>query len=152
MKSIMKIYSIICSTLLVLSSCEKNSKEYEILNDFIHSNNIEIACLQDEPFCFKNLYLNQLEKKALNINVQNDFLCNHKIEIDRLKGIKFQEKSLKSQISYPIYSNDKKYIYIIVSYYNVNKINFYKSTTLYKLKKINNHWKVIDEYKTITQS
>lgn len=151
MRSVIKISCIICLFLLTLSSC-KNNKEYEILNDFIQNNKIEITYLQDEPFCFKDLYLNALEEKTLNIKLKNDILCNKKIDLDRLKGIKFKKGAPKSQISYPIYSNDGKYIYIIVSYYNTNKINFFESTILYKLKKINNHWKIIDEYKTITQS
>ncbi|UKB84339.1 hypothetical protein LF887_01405 [Chryseobacterium sp. MEBOG06] len=151
MKLVTKTILTIC-LLLIVSSCKKNSKEYEILNDFIQTNKIEITCLQDEPFCFKDLHLTDLEKKTLNINLKNDVFCNGKIDLDKLHGIKIKKEMYKSQISFPIYSNDGKYIYVVVSRYYTNKINFYESTILYKLEKINNHWKIIDEYKNVTQS
>ncbi|KFF73792.1 hypothetical protein HX13_17390 [Chryseobacterium sp. P1-3] len=68
----------------------------KFLNDFIASNKIEITNLQNDSFCFKDLYLSKSEEKALNINLQNDVLCNQKININRLKDIKFQKDVLKS--------------------------------------------------------
>ncbi|GEN76257.1 hypothetical protein [Chryseobacterium hagamense] len=144
--------AILICFLLVINSCKKNSREYEILNDFIETNKIEITCLQDEPFCFKNLYLSELEEKALDINLKNDVFCNEKIDLSKLYVIKINKKMCKSKISFPIYSNDKKYVYIILSHYYNNKVNFYESTILYKLEKIKSHWKIIDEYKSVTQS
>lgn len=152
MNSVIKTGFIVHCILLILNSCKENKEEYKILNDFIQSNRVEITNLQDDPFCFKDLYLNKLEEKKLDINLKNDIFCNQKIEINRLKGIKFQNGLLKSQISFPLYSNDREYIYIAISHYSNNKVNFFESTILYKLKNINHHWIVIDEYKTITQS
>lgn len=152
MRSQNKIYPILCLFLLMLISCKKNNKEYEILNDFIKSNNIKITHLQNNPFCYKDLHLTSSEEKALNINLKNDIFCNTPLEIDRINDIGFQKNKFKSQISFPIFSNDMKYVYIIVSQYDSNEINFFRSTVLYKLEKINNHWKIIDKFGTITQT
>ena len=139
--------------LLILNSCKRN--DYEVLNDFIKMNKIQIFNLQKEPICFKELYLTSEEVKSLNIKIEND-KCLQQNQID-IKEITFNNVidrsiSIKTRLSFPIFSNDKKYMYIIVQTYEENNINFLKTEIVYKLLKVNKKWKIIDTFKNVTQS
>ena len=60
----------ICVLFLLFSllfSCNKEDIDYEIINDFIKTNKIEISSLQSVPFCFKELYLNKQEENVLKL-------------------------------------------------------------------------------------
>ena len=145
----------ICVSFFLFSlflSCNKEDIDYEIINDFIKTNKIEISNLQSEPFCFKDLYLTKLEENALKLKTIEDVLCSKKFELQKIQRKIKGKHDTECKISYPVYSNDKLHIYIVVSNYYSNEVNFHEEVILYKLIKTSGHWKIADSYKTITQT
>lgn len=149
MKSIKIIFSIII-ILFSLTSCKTD--EYEIMNNFAVSNNITVTNLQKEAFCFNNLFLTDLEKKSLDITI----IKNNYHENLNIRKINFNKNdinnSIKSKISFPLFSNDKRFVYIVIQTYEANSINFYHTEVLYKISEIEGKWIIVDSYKTITQN
>lgn len=136
----------------MLFSCHKEDDNYEIINDFIKTNKIEISNLQADPFCLKELYLNSKEEQALNLKSNEDVLCSQKLNLQMIQGKQNDNSGTKCMISYPLYSKEKLHLYIIVSNYYINEINFYKQIVLYKLIKTKGHWKIVNSYETVTQT
>lgn len=140
----------IISLILTTVSCKENAKEYEILNDFIQYNKIDLGQIQENVYCFKDLHLSTEEEKVLGISLKNDNHCGTKIEKDRLAHMNHKNEMM-SQMSFPLQSTDGS-VFIIVSFYDVNSNNFHRLTTLYKLRRTNEHWKIIGSYEIITES
>ncbi len=136
----------------LLFSCNKEDIDYEIINDFIKTNKIEISNLQSVPFCFKELYLNKQEENVLKLKTGEDVLCNEKFDLQKIQKKKNDNLRAKCKISHPIYSEDKLHIYIVVSNYYSNKVNFYEEVIFYKLIKTDGHWEIADSYKSVTQT
>lgn len=147
-----KFYLFILISFL-LGCCQRQDNDYDIINDFIITNNIEVKNLQANTFCFKELYLTNGEAKVLNIDLKND-KCYHNNKID-LQKIKFKytvNSQEKSKISFPLFSKDGKYVYLVVQTYEINSKNFRKKDVIYKIAKDKGKWKIIDTYEFITQS
>lgn len=135
---------------ILLSSCKNN--DYDIINDFASLNKIEVTNLQNEPFCFKDLYLTNLEAKKLNIDIKKD-KCddNKKLDLTKIRFNHESNSSEKSRISFALFSNDGKFVYIVIQTYEINDKNFRKKDIVYKI--INgNKWKIVDTYESVTQS
>ncbi|MDO5616702.1 MAG: hypothetical protein Q4G16_10960 [Cruoricaptor ignavus] len=122
------------------------------MNNFAVSNNITVTNLQKEAFCFNNLFLTDLEKKSLDITI----IKNNYHENLNIRKINFNKNdinnSIKSKISFPLFSNDKRFVYIVIQTYEANSINFYHTEVLYKISEIEGKWIIVDSYKTITQN
>lgn len=151
----MKHFKLVIMMIMILFSLLScNSDDYEIMNNFAMANNINVTNLQEKAFCFKDLYLTNSEEKSLNITISKD-KCYNNQDI-AMKKINFNTKnrnsSIKTKISFPLYSNDKQFIYIVIQTYDANSINFIKTEILYKLSKIEEKWTIVDSYKIVTQS
>ena len=145
----------ICVLVVLISlifSCKKQDADYQIINDFIGINKIEISNLQSEPFCFKNLDLSKQEENVLEVKSSADVLCNEKFDLKKIQKKKSGNLQFKCKISHPVYSQDKLHIYIVVSNYYSNEVNFREEVILYKLIKTDGHWKIADSYKSVLQT
>jgi len=147
-----KFYLFILISLL-LGSCQKQDNDYDIINNFMITNNIEVKNLQANAFCFKDLYLTNGEAKILNIDLKNDKCYqNNKIDLKKINFHRVEKNQMDSKISFPLFSKDGKFAYIVIQNYEANSKNFYKKEVIYKIAKDKGKWKIIDTYEFITQS
>lgn len=92
-------------------SCNSKQRDYELLNDFLVSNDIKLENLSSEPYYLENSlkYLN--EKEYLNLNFKINKGEKYTIDTALIKNKLLIPKSkCISKISKPIYSSDSKYI------------------------------------------
>lgn len=126
---------IIVSLLFILSSCSKN-KDYQIINNFLETNDIKLKNLSSEPYYLEKSLKVWKEKEFTDVHFSIKRNENYIIDTSLIQN-KFTDKSFfKTKISKPLISNDSKRALIGLE----ETWGLSEKLTIYLLKKSKNGW------------
>jgi len=121
--------------LLILVSCSKN-KDYQIINGFLETNNIELKNLSKEPYYLKNSLKHWKAEEFTDLHFSIKRNENYTIDPSFIKNKLSDKSTFKTKISLPLISNDSKKVLIGIE----ETWGSYENLTIYLLKKNKNGW------------
>lgn len=126
---------VIVFLLLILTSCSKN-EDYQIINDFLETNNIKLKNLSNEPYYLEKSLKHWKEKEFADLHFTIKRNENYTIDTSLIKNKLSDKSTFKTKISRPLISNDAKKALIGVE----KTWGSYEDLTIYLLKESENGW------------